>query len=154
MVRSFEVNCVGPTMMLRALLPMLHEAAANAPCGDEAAGHTPLLPVVASLSARVGSISDNNLGGWLSYRTSKAALNMVNRTAALELKRGSRKVISLNIHPGTVDTDLSKPFQRGVAPEKLFTKEGAVRDMLAVIEAASLDDSGGTYDFAGKKIEF
>ena len=113
-----------------------------------------MLPVVASLSARVGSISDNNLGGWLSYRTSKAALNMVNRTAALELKRGKGQVISVNIHPGTVDTDLSKPFQRGVRPGKLFTRENAVRDMIAVIEAASIDDSGGTYDFAGKMIEF
>ena len=142
-------------MLIRALAPMLRQASNN-PVGTEnlKADQVAALPVVASLSARVGSISDNNLGGWLSYRTSKAALNMVNRTAALELKRGKGPVISVNIHPGTVDTDLSKPFQRNVIPGKLFTRENAVRDMIDVIESASLDHSGATFDYKGELIPF
>jgi NAD(P)-dependent dehydrogenase (short-subunit alcohol dehydrogenase family) len=117
----------------------------------------PLLPknersVMAFLSARVGSISDNRLGGWHAYRASKAALNMLIRNYALEMARRAPEAIILGLHPGTVDTDLSKPFQSGVAQEKLFTAEQCAAYLLDVIAARTPEDSGKVFDWAGKDV--
>ena len=89
---------------------------------------------MSALSARVGSISDNRLGGWYGYRASKAALNMLIKTLAIEIAPRRPEAICVGLHPGTVDTDLSQPFQRGVAREKLFTPAQSAAHLLAVID--------------------
>ena len=88
----------------------------------------------AALSARVGSIGDNRLGGWYGYRASKAALNMLVKTLAIELARTRPEAICMALHPGTVETDLSRPFQQSVARGKLFTPEVAAAHLLTVLE--------------------
>ena len=110
--------------------------------------------VVASFSARVGSISDNKLGGWYSYRASKAALNMLMKNVSLEYTRRKRPVASVLLHPGTVDTDLSKPFQRNVPEGKLFTKDQCCSYLLQVIDNLSLKDNGKFYAWDGAEIMF
>lgn len=108
--------------------------------------------VLASLSARVGSISDNRLGGWYSYRASKAAHNMLVRGLAIELGRRYKQLICVGLHPGTVDTQLSAPFQRGVAADKLFTASQSANHLLDVIDALSAQDSGKVFDWAGAEV--
>ncbi|MBZ5488528.1 SDR family NAD(P)-dependent oxidoreductase [Halomonas aquamarina] len=110
--------------------------------------------VIASLSARVGSISDNRLGGWYSYRASKAAHNMLLKTAAIELKRLNPQSVVLCLHPGTTDTSLSKPFQARVPSEKLFTPEFVADQLLEVISQRTPDDTGSFWDWAGKPVEW
>ena len=104
--RVLAINTIGPALLLRHFLPLLKK--------DSRA-------VFALLSARVGSISDNRLGGWYSYRASKAALNMLIKTASIETRRTNKQAIIVGLHPGTVDSQLSKPFQTRVPEHKLFT---------------------------------
>ena len=104
------------------------------------------------MSARVGSIGDNRLGGWYSYRASKAALNQLTKTMAIELRRKNQNVAAILLHPGTVDTDLSKPFQKNVAPEKLFTRERAVEQLLRIIDGVEMKDTGKYYAWDGSEI--
>lgn len=108
--------------------------------------------MIANLSARVGSIGDNRLGGWYSYRASKAALNQLTKTMSLELARKNQKVAAVLLHPGTVDTDLSQPFQRNVVPEKLFTKERAIRQLLKVVDGVQMKDTGSYLAFDGTPV--
>jgi NAD(P)-dependent dehydrogenase (short-subunit alcohol dehydrogenase family) len=98
--------------------------------------------VFAALSARVGSIGDNRLGGWHSYRASKAALNMIIANLAIELKRSRPHAIVVGLHPGTVDTGLSRPFQKGVAEGKLFSPETCAQHLLSVVGGLTHDASG------------
>ena len=117
----------------------------------------PLLPrdrraVFAALSARVGSIGDNRLGGWHSYRASKAALNMILRNLAIELARTHPQAVVAGLHPGTVDTGLSEPFQKGVKPEKLFTAESSAERLLAVMDALTPADCGRVFAWDGQPI--
>ena len=119
----------------------------------------PIMPrsgrtVFAALSARVGSISDNRLGGWHGYRASKAALNMLVRTLAIEERRRNDRAIVVALHPGTVATELSRPFQGNVPPGQLFTAERAALQLLDVIEGLSVRDSGKLLDFQGQEISF
>jgi NAD(P)-dependent dehydrogenase (short-subunit alcohol dehydrogenase family) len=114
----FEVNAFTPMRVLAALAPILKRSRA---------------PRVAVLSARVGSIGDNLLGGWYSYRGSKAALNMMLKSAALELRRLNPSATLLAYHPGTVDTPLSKPFHETVNPETLLTPERAAEALDGVL---------------------
>ena len=107
---------------------------------------------LAFLSARVGSISDNRLGGWYGYRASKAALNQFVRTLSIELARTRPQMTAVALHPGTVDTALSAPFQRNVAPGKLFTPAISAAHLLAVIAALTPADSGRLIDWAGEPI--
>ena len=137
--KSFEINAIGPAITAKYFLPLLRRE-----------GKT----VFSALSARVGSISDNRLGGWYAYRASKAALNMILKTLAIEHGRRSKDTIILGLHPGTVDTALSKPFQGNVAEGKLFTPEFCAEKLLDVIDAATPDYSGNLYDWAGKPIPF
>ena len=134
-----QVNVVGPVMLAQAMAPYLAIPRKN----DGKRGPS----VIANFSARVGSISDNRLGGWHSYRMSKAALNQATKCLALELKRQGTLVFSY--HPGTTDTDLSKPFQANVRPEKLFTPEFTVSRMLAICDRLQPEHSGGFYDYSG-----
>jgi NAD(P)-dependent dehydrogenase (short-subunit alcohol dehydrogenase family) len=110
--------------------------------------------VFAALSARVGSIEDNRLGGWASYRASKAALHQIVRTCAIELARQRREAICVALHPGTVDTTLSAPFQRGVAAEKLFTPAYSAERLLAVIDSLTPAQSGQAFAWDGARIPF
>lgn len=133
--RAFAVNATGPAMVAQAFLPLL-------PKGRKS--------VFAALSARVGSISDNRLGGWHAYRASKAALNQILRTLAIEQARKNPGSIVLGLHPGTVDTGLSKPFQRNVPT--LLMPAGSAAHLLAVIDNASASQSGRLFDWQGLEI--
>ena len=95
----------------------------------------PINSFMVFFSARVGSISDNALGGWYGYRASKAALNMVLKTAQIEYQRRAKGCCLIAYHPGTVDTGLSKPFQRNVKPEKLFTPEFTVKCLFDILNS-------------------
>lgn len=132
-----EINTVLPTLWLSALTPLLRDTP-NA--------------VVAALSARIGSIGDNKLGGWYSYRASKAALNMVLKTAAIEFARRAPRVKLLAFHPGTTDTGLSRPFQARVPPDKLFEPEFVAQRLLAIMDAAEPDTELSFVDWAGETI--
>lgn len=142
-MKSMQVNYLGPTFLTQALAPMMRSTIRkeNRPTS-----------VVANISARVGSISDNGLGGWLSYRCSKAALNQATRTMAHELKRQGTFCISL--HPGTTDTDLSKPFSKNVKAERLFPVEFTAERMVNVVESIEDVHTGGFYDWAGQALSF
>lgn len=137
--KSFEINTIGPAMTAKYFAPLLKR--------DGKA-------VFAALSARVGSISDNRLGGWYAYRASKAALNMVLKTLSIELGRRFKNQIIVGLHPGTVDTSLSKPFQSNVPEGKLFTPEYSAEKLLSVIDGLNETDSGNLFDWAGKQVEF
>jgi NAD(P)-dependent dehydrogenase (short-subunit alcohol dehydrogenase family) len=140
---AFRINSVLPSLILQAALGRLAKGRKEAP--EKA--------IVAALSARVGSISDNRLGGWHSYRASKAALNQVIRTCSIELARKSPDALCVGLHPGTVDTDLSKPFQRGVPEGKLFTPAYSAECLLSVLDGLRPDQSGRLFDWAGDEIE-
>ncbi len=100
----------------------------------------------------MGSIDDNRLGGWYGYRASKAAQNMLTKTMAIELRRLNPSIICVALHPGTVDTDLSRPFQRHVPKDKLFSPEQAAKQLLQVIAGLDSDDNGGFFAWDGKPI--
>ena len=109
--------------------------------------------VLSFLSARVGSISDNKLGGWHAYRASKAALNMLIKNFSIELSRTNKLAKVIGLHPGTVDTQLSKPFQRNVSENKLFTPEFSASSMAEVIDNLADNESGSVFAFDGSKID-
>ena len=136
--RYFLVNTTGPALVAKHFLPLLHT--------DEPA-------LFGAVSARVGSISDNRLGGWYGYRASKAALNMMIRTLAIELARGRPHAMCVALHPGTVDTPLSKPFQRGVAAARLFSPAVSAAHLLEVISKLRPEDSGGCFAWDGSRIQ-
>ena len=133
----FAVNAFGPLLMAKHFHPLLRHEHRS---------------VFASLSARVGSIGDNRAGGWYAYRGSKAAQNMFTKTTALELARRAPRCICVALHPGTVETELSRPFRRGVPPEKLFTPERAAGQLLDVIDGLEPDASGGFFAWDGQPI--
>ena len=135
--RVLRINTVGPAIVARHFLPLLH--------ADRRAAF-------AALSARVGSIGDNRLGGWLSYRASKAALNQIIKTLAIELARTRPQTICVALHPGTVDTALSAPFQRGLPDGQLLTPADSANQLLDVIDRLTATDSGGCFDFRGERI--
>ena len=139
LARSFAVNAIGPTLVAKHFLPLLRRDAKT---------------VFAALSARVGSISDNRLGGWASYRASKAALNMLLKTAAIEHRRSRPLSVIAAIHPGTVDTRLSSPFQTNLPPGQLTTAQYAAQQIVQVIEQLSPDDSGGFFAWDGTPIGY
>jgi NAD(P)-dependent dehydrogenase (short-subunit alcohol dehydrogenase family) len=137
LLRDYRINTVGPALVMKHFAPlMLREQRA----------------VFAALSARVGSISDNRLGGWHSYRASKAALNMLLRNLAVELGRSHPQAVVAGLHPGTVDTGLSRPFQKGVADGKLFAPAYSAERLLAVLDGLTPADSGGVIAWDGARI--
>ena len=108
----------------------------------------------AAISARVGSIGDNRLGGWASYRASKAALNMLIRTLSIEHARTHPGGVVVALHPGTTDTALSKPFQRNVPEGKLFSPAFTAEKLLHVTDALSSADTGGFFAWDGSPVEY
>ena len=137
LARSFRINTIGPALVAKHFLPLF-------PRDDRA--------IFAALSARVGSISDNRIGGWYGYRASKAALNMILRNLAIELGRKRKEAICVGLHPGTVDTGLSKPFQSQTPPEKLFTPDYAAECMLTVLDGLEPSDSGSVFAWDGQRV--
>lgn len=134
LLQYFQVNSIGSLLLAKHLLPLLRHEEKS---------------VFAAISAKLGSIGDNHLGGWYGYRASKAALNMFMRTVAIEYNRTSPNTIVVMLHPGTTDTRLSQPFQKNVPPEKLFTVERTVTQLLAVIARLKQDDSGKFFSWDG-----
>jgi NAD(P)-dependent dehydrogenase (short-subunit alcohol dehydrogenase family) len=134
----FAINVIGPALVAKHFLPLFARDKRG---------------VFAALSARVGSISDNRIGGWYGYRAAKAALNMTIRNLAIEWGRTHKQAICVGLHPGTVDTPLSKPFQKNVAPERLFTPDFAAEQMLKVVGGLSSADSGKCFAWDGAEIE-
>lgn len=137
LARSFALNAFAPILLAKALLPLMP---AKGPC------------VLASLSARVGSIGDNRLGGWYAYRASKAAQNQLWRTLAVELRRTHPRACCVTLHPGTVDTPLSQPFQARVPPEQLFTPDRAASQLLDIVAGLDAGDSGRFIAWDGQDI--
>ncbi|MBA6351513.1 SDR family NAD(P)-dependent oxidoreductase [Colwellia sp. BRX9-1] len=105
-------------------------------------------------SARVGSINDNKLGGWYSYRASKAALNMMLKTASIEFARRAKNIKLISFHPGTTDTPLSKPFQKNVPADKLFTSEFVAKQLLTIVADTPIDHTLSYLDWQGKSINW
>lgn len=147
--KSMTVNCFAPVMLTQVLVPLMTTTKKTQAHDDR-----PAVALVVNLSARVGSISDNGLGGWYSYRMSKAALNQATRTYANELKSLRNNVYCIALHPGTTDTDLSKPFQKNVSKERLFPVEFTVNCLMDVIDSVTIEHTGGLYDWSGKSIPF
>jgi NAD(P)-dependent dehydrogenase (short-subunit alcohol dehydrogenase family) len=137
MAQVFAINAIGPAIIAKHALPLLN---------------TQRRSVFAALSARVGSISDNRVGGWHSYRASKAALNMLVRNFAIELARTNRQAIAVALHPGTVDTALSKPFQSNLPEGQLECPKSSARHLLKVISKLSELDSGNHLAWDGTPI--
>ncbi len=137
LLRSFQVNAFGPLLMAKHFRDLLSH-------GERC--------VFASLSARVGSIGDNRLGGWYAYRAAKAAQNMFTRNIAIEFSRRARQVTCLALHPGTTDTDLSRPFQARVPEGRLFSPRFAVMRLLGIIDEAGKEHHGGFFAWDGQRI--
>ena len=137
MAKVFELNTIGPALAVKHFVPLL-------PKNERA--------VIASLTARVGSISDNQLGGWYSYRASKAALNMIIRTLSIELERTHQKAICVGLHPGTVQTNLSRSFVKPHSSQKIFAPEEAAKNLLNVINTLKQDQTGRLWDWQGSEI--
>ena len=137
MAEVFRINAIGPALVAKHLLPLFPRQGRS---------------VFAALSARVGSISDNRIGGWHSYRASKAALNMLVANLAIELGRTHRDAIAVALHPGTVDTALSSPFQSNLPQGQLTAPGASAANLLEVIDRLGPDDSGGLFDWRGTRI--
>lgn len=139
LAHSYAVNAVGPALIAKHMLSLLPRDRKSA---------------FAALSARVGSISDNRLGGWHAYRASKAGLNQLVRTCAIELAAKNKHAVCVTLHPGTVDTSLSKPFQAGVAAGKLFTPEVSAGYLLQVVNTLTPTQSGQCLSWDGSVIPY
>lgn len=138
MARTLLINTIGPGLLAREVIPCLPRS---------------VCATLAFLSARVGSITDNRLGGWYSYRASKAALNMIVKTLAIELGRTHPRAVCVALHPGTVDSGLSKPFQGNVAESRLFDANRSARALHDVLDGLEPAFSGGCYAWDGKRID-
>ena len=137
MKKVFQVNVFGPILLIKKLLPLIKRSK---------------VVKIIFLTARVGSISDNKLGGWYSYRSSKSALNMMISNLSIELKRANKENIVIGIHPGTVKSNLSEPFLKYVKHD-IFSPRESVELMSQVISKISQEDSGKCFDFLGKVID-
>jgi NAD(P)-dependent dehydrogenase (short-subunit alcohol dehydrogenase family) len=137
LIYSFQVNSIGAVLLAKHLMPLFNKMEPS---------------IFASISAKVGSIGDNRLGGWYGYRASKAALNMFLKTTAVEYSRRCPKTIVVALHPGTTDTQLSQPFQKNVPTEKLFPVEHTVNLLSQVISNLSLQDSGRFFSWDGTQL--
>lgn len=139
LTESYRANAIGPALAMKHFLPLLPRT------GE---------PRFAVLTARVGSLADNRLGGWWGYRMAKAALNMAVRNAAIEARRRNDRAIVTALHPGTVDTALSRPFQANVPAGQLFAPDRAAMQLLDVLDGLKPKDSGRVFAWDGAEIPF
>jgi len=137
LLHLFHVNAIGPALVAKYFLAQFPRDGRS---------------VFAALSARVGSVADNRRGGWYAYRASKAALNMLIKTYSIELARRAPEAICVGLHPGTVDTALSAPFQRGLDGTEPFAPQAAAHYLLQVIDGLRISDTGGVYAWDGARI--
>ena len=137
LLRYFQVNSIGAILLFKQVQPLLKH-------GDRS--------ILATISAKVGSIGDNQVGGWYGYRASKAALNMFIKNTAIEYKRTCPQAILVALHPGTTDTRLSLPFQRNVPPDKLFSVDRTVGQLLTVMDGLEISDSGEFFSWDGSRL--
>lgn len=137
MAEVFALNTIGPALIAKHVLPLMPRTQRF---------------VFSAISARVGSISDNRLGGWHSYRASKAALNMLIRNFAIELARTHPHGVVAGLHPGTVDSTLSAPFQAGLPEGQLTTPQQAAANLLDVLARLGPEQSGRVFDFRGDEV--
>ena len=135
MAQAFAINAIGPALLMKHFLPLLPRQGQ---------------PVFATLSAKVGSIGDNRLGGWYSYRASKAALNQLVHTAAIELRRRAPQAICVALHPGTVHSALSQPFAKTGLTVR--SPDVAAAELLATLAALKPEDSGGFFSYDGEAL--
>ena len=137
--RAYAINAIGPALIAKHTLGLLRRDAKS---------------VFACISARVGSIEDNRLGGWHAYRASKAALDMLVRNFSIELRQRNPQAVCVALHPGTVDTALSRPFQSAVKPSKLQAPADSVRRMLLTLDGLTPADTGKLWAYDGAPIPF
>lgn len=137
LLHYFQVNSIGAILLFKQIQPLVKHQDRS---------------IIATISAKVGSISDNQLGGWYGYRASKAALNMLIKTTAIEYKRTCPQAILVALHPGTTDTQLSLPFQSNISPEKLFPVDRTIAQLWTVLEQLNLNDSGEFFSWDGSKL--
>ena len=134
----FNANTVFPALICKHFAPKLNRHSRS---------------IMAFLSARVGSISDNRLGGWYSYRASKAALNMIIKTAAIEIARNNKQAIIIGLHPGSVVSKLSQPFRASIPAHKLFSADYSVQQQWRVLQGLTPKDSGNCFAWDGQQIQ-
>ena len=135
----FQVNTYIPFLVSKYFAPILTKESAS---------------IIAFMSARLGSISDNKLGGWYSYRSSKTALNMLIKTLSIELSYSNKNAICVGLHPGTVDTQLSKPFTQKIKNKKVFTKEEAAEYLIKALNNIDHNDTGNIIDWRGEAVPY
>ena len=136
-LETIRINTLVPTLIARSFYKKLKK-------NDKS--------TLAFLSARVGSITDNRSGGWYSYRASKAALNMVIKNLSIELRRYNKELVVIGLHPGTVDSRLSQPFQKNLEDSKIFSADFSVLKLSSVIDSLDIDDSGKCIAWDGEDI--
>ena len=137
MRKNFEINVMGPALIMKYFLPLLDKEEKS---------------IFASISAKVGSISDNRYGGWYSYRASKAALNQMIKTASIEMKMKNQNAICLAIHPGTVESKLSKPFQKNDLT--IQSPQESASNIFKILTSSTSKDTGSFYNWDGKIIDW
>lgn len=137
MMALYQANCITPSLLAKHFIPKLNKGSTS---------------VFSALSARVGSISDNALGGWYAYRASKSALNMVIKNAGIETARRNKSAIIVGLHPGTVDSDLSKPFQANVPAGKLFRPLDSANYLLETLLQLTPNQTGKCFAWDGQEI--
>lgn len=138
-IKNFAINTIGPALVAKHFLPLMSKEHSS---------------VFSCISARVGSISDNRMGGWYAYRASKAALNMTLKNLSIEASRRFKQTIVVGLHPGTVDSSLSEPFQASVSQVKLFTPKYSAQNLITVIEGLEHKDSGKIFAWDGSVIGY
>jgi NAD(P)-dependent dehydrogenase (short-subunit alcohol dehydrogenase family) len=135
MRKNFEINVMGPALIMKYFLPLLDKEEKS---------------IFATISAKVGSISDNRYGGWYSYRASKAALNQMIKTVSIEMKIKNQNAVCLAIHPGTVESKLSKPFQKNDLT--IQSAQESAKNIYKILNTSNLKDTGSFYNWDGTKI--
>ncbi|XP_057703379.1 C-factor [Corythoichthys intestinalis] len=150
-ITTFTTNTVGPLVMAKYFAPLLQKGGGGfgRQPKENAKRHS---GIIVNITAKVGSIGDNGLGGWYSYRMSKAALNMATKNLSIELGRGQPKVVCVCLHPGTVDTNLSKPYHRNVPEGKLFSAERSAEYLMAIVDGLDVEKTGKAYNWDGTQL--
>ncbi|XP_024153852.1 C-factor [Oryzias melastigma] len=150
-ISTLTTNTVGPLVMAKYFSPLLLKGSGGfgQQPSEKAKQHS---GIIINITAKVGSIGDNGLGGWYSYRMSKAALNMATRNLSIELGRSRPKVVCVSLHPGTVNTDLSRPYHKNVPKDKLFSSEHSVNCLMSIINSLSIEKTGKAYSWDGAEL--